>query len=70
MRSCRNAFAYFVENEANLSSHASGPEFSEYNPHGLAITTFAKFGPKVWRVAEDALDEEERRRKQWDHLNH
>ena len=45
-----------------------GDAFSEFNPHGLAITTFAKFGPKVWRVAEDALDEEERRRKQWDHL--
>jgi hypothetical protein len=45
-----------------------GDAFSKFNPHGLAIKTFANFGPKVWRAVQEALDDEERRRKQWDYL--
>ena len=49
-------------------SFAMGDRFMEYNSHGLMIESFAKFGQKLWRVAEDELKEEERRRTQWDYL--
>ena len=45
-----------------------GDAFSKFNTHGLAIKTFANFGPKVWRAVQEALDDEERRSKQWDYL--
>ena len=34
-----------------------GAAFSEFNPHGLVITTFAKFGPQVWRAVEAKVSE-------------
>ena len=49
-------------------SFAMGDRFMQYNSHGLMIESFAKFGQKLWRVAEDELKEEERRRTQWDYL--
>jgi hypothetical protein len=44
-----------------------GPQFMNYNRHGLLIESFAKFGQKLWRVLEAELAEQERFRKQREH---
>jgi hypothetical protein len=49
-------------------SFAMGDRFMQYNSHGLMIESFAGFGQKLWRVVEKELEDEQRRRTQWDHL--
>ena len=34
-----------------------GPRVRDYNPNGLLIETFTKFGPRVWRAVEAELSE-------------
>ena len=60
MRNCRSTFGSFVGNEADLSSLGSVPDSASYNPDGLLIETFARFGPRVWRAVEAELGEVKR----------
>jgi hypothetical protein len=41
--------------ESILVFDSLGPTFVSFNRYGLAIDTFAKFGPRVWRAIEETL---------------